>query len=100
MVTKLSVEIVSLTTGDGVLENNVLVAIGNEKTSTELPMEIVSLIIADGEMGGEVTTTEPAVALVVVISKVLMIVVGDGVLTIVVVGTAVVVGVTITQSTK
>ena len=93
IVAKLSVGLVSLTTGDEVLENIVLIATGDEMTSIELPMEIVSLTIMDGEIGGDVITRES----VVVISKVLMTVVGDGVLIIVVVETAVVVGVTITQ---
>ena len=98
IVTKLSVGLVSLTTGGKVLENNVLVATGDEMTSIELPMEIVSLIIADEEIGGDVITDESVVVvLVVVISEVLMTVVGVGVLIIVVVETAVVVGVTIIQ---
>ena len=90
----------ALTIGDGVLEINVLVTTGDEMTSVELPIETVSLTIADGEMGGNVVAIESAVVLVLVVMSNVLI--GDKVVITVlaVVETASVIDVTTIQSTK
>ena len=97
---KPSVGVPALTIGDGVLETNVLVTTGDEMTSVELPIETVSLTIADGEMGGNVVAIESAVILLLVVMSNVLI--GDKVLitALAVVETASVIDVTTIQSTK
>ena len=99
---KPSVGVPALTIGDGVLEINVLVTTSDEMTSVELPIETVSLTIADGEMGGNVVAIESAVILLLVnMSNVLITVVRDEMLitALAVVKTALVIDVTTIQST-